>query len=72
MANPLFNGFGNQNGFNNPFNMISQFNQFRNNFQGNPKQQVINLLNSGQMSQDQFNQLSSMAQQFQQMLGKRY
>lgn len=62
----------NQNGglFNNPMLLIQQFNQFRQNFQGDPRQQVQNLLDSGQMSQEQFNQLSSMAQMFQQLIGK--
>lgn len=67
--NPLFNMFGNQQGpFNN--NVINQFNQFRSTFQGDPKQKVQDLLNSGQMSQEQFNQLSSMAQVFQTLLGR--
>ena len=72
--NPLFNMFGNQQvggPFNNMNNVIEQYNQFRSNFQGDPKQQVQNLLNSGQMTQDQFNQLSSMAQMFQTLLGRR-
>lgn len=72
--NPLFNMFGNQQAggpFNNVNNVIEQYNQFKSNFQGDPKQQVQNLLNSGQMSQDQFNQLSSMAQAFQTLLGRR-
>lgn len=71
--NPLFNMFGNQsNGsFSNMANVINQFNQFQSTFQGDPKQQVQNLLNSGQMSQEQFNQLSSMAQAFQTLLGRR-
>lgn len=68
--NPLFNMFGNQQG---PFNnkVIDQFNQFQSTFQGDPKQKVQELLNSGQMSQEQFNQLSSMAQVFQTLLGRR-
>lgn len=71
--NPLFNMFGNQsNGpFSNMANVINQFNQFQSTFQGDPRQQVQNLLNSGQMSQEQFNQLSSMAQAFQTLLGRR-
>lgn len=69
----LFNLFGKQmppmnNGF---ANMIGQFNQFKNNFSGDPKAQVQQLLNSGQMSQQQFNQLSQMATQFQQMMNGR-
>lgn len=70
--NPLANMFargraigGQQMPQNNPMNMLQQFNQFRNNFQGDPKQAVMNLLSSGRMSQDQFNQLSQMAQLFQ-------
>lgn len=69
----MFPFFGrNQNGqfFNNPMQMIQQFNQFKQTFQGDPRQQVQNLLDSGQMSQEQFNQLSSMAQMFQQLIGK--
>lgn len=69
--NPLFNMFGGQRSpqmF--PFGMIQQFNQFRQTIQGDPRQQVQDLLNSGQMTQEQFNTLSSMAQQFQQLIGK--
>ena len=68
--NPLFNLFGqnyNQNG-NFALNLIQQFNQFRSTFQGDPKQQVQNLLNSGQMTQEQFTQLSSMARDFEKLI----
>lgn len=73
MGNPLFNLLGGGNPFQgtpfgNALNLVQQFQQFRNSFRGDPRQQVQNLLNSGQMSQDQFNQLQQMAQQFQQML----
>lgn len=74
MANPLFNMFGNvfQNTpFGNAMQMMQQFNQFRQQFQGDPRQQVQDLLNSGRMSQNQFNQLQQMAQQFQQMMNQR-
>ena len=63
--NPLFNMFG---PFNNINNVINQYNQFKNSFQGDPKQKVQELLNSGQMTQEQFNQLSAMAQTFQTLL----
>jgi hypothetical protein len=72
--NPLFNMFGNQPNsgpFNNMNNVLNQFNRFQSTFQGDPKQKVQDLLNSGQMSQEQFNQLSSMAQVFQTLLGRR-
>lgn len=74
MANPLFGRFGpGQTGPANPMsnmmNMMQQFNQFKSQFKGDPRQQVQQLLASGQMSQDQFNQLSEMAKQFQSMFG---
>lgn len=62
--NPLFNMFGNQASAPFPMNMIQDFMQFKQNFQGNPQQQVQNMLNSGQMTQDQFNKLNQMYQQF--------
>lgn len=72
--NPLFNMFGGQQQpqgpFSNAANVINQFNQFRNTFQGDPQQRVQELLNTGQMTQEQFNQLSVMAQSFRQLLGK--
>ena len=64
----MFQGFNQPNNFmnnsNNPMNMMQQFMQFKNNFQGDPQQAVMNLLNSGQMSQSQLNQLQGMARQF--------
>ena len=73
-ASSLFNLFGQQSlPMNGGFaNMMSQFQQFRQNFQGDPKTQVQQLLDSGQMSQQQFNQLSQMATQFQQMMRGRF
>lgn len=68
MPNPLFNalGGGRMPGPMGQFQqMMQQFQQFRNNFQGDPKQEVEKLLQSGKMSQQQLNQLQAMAQQFQ-------
>lgn len=48
--------------------MMQQFQQFRANFQGDPKQEVQKLLQSGKMSQEQLNQLQAMAKQFQGLL----
>ena len=48
---------------NNPMEFMNRFNQFKKNFQGNPQQTVMNMLNNGQMSQEQFNQLQGMANQ---------
>lgn len=61
MGNPLFNQFGNQN--NNIGDFINQIMDFKKSFTGNPKQEVEKLLQSGQMSQQQFNQLSQIANQ---------
>lgn len=66
MANPLFNMF-NQNPNPTP-NLWQQFQSFLNNFRGDPKQKVQDLLNSGQMTQEQFNQFSNIASQ---ITGKR-
>lgn len=54
--------------FQNPMQMISQFNQFRASFTGDPKAEVQKLLTSGRITQAQLNQLQGMATQFQQML----
>lgn len=71
MPNPLFNvlGGGKMPGAMGQFQqMMQQFQQFRANFQGDPKQEVQKLLQSGKMSQQQLNQLQAMAQQFQSFL----
>lgn len=71
MSNPLFNALGGgiMPGAMGQFQqMMQQFQQFRNNFQGDPKQEVEKLLQSGKMSQQQLNQLQAMAQQFQSFL----
>ena len=69
MANPLMGLLGNgQNGGNSPFQLIQQFQQFKQNFKGDPRQQVQDLLNSGKMSQEQLDQCTSMARQLQGIL----
>jgi hypothetical protein len=50
-------------------NLLQQFNQFRNSFQGDPSQTIQQMLNSGRATQDQYNQAVQMAQQFKQMFG---
>ena len=70
MANQLFNILGGQQQMNPMTNLVNQLNQFRQSFSGDPKQQVQQLLNSGRMSQSQYNQLSQMATQIQNMLTK--
>ena len=70
MANQLFNMLSGQQQMNPMTNLVNQLNQFRQSFSGDPKQQVQQLLNSGRMSQNQYNQLSQMATQIQNMLTK--
>lgn len=68
MANPLFNTFGNNNQFG---NLIKQAQEFKKQFANiNPRAEVERLLQSGAMSQSQFNQYSQIAQQVAQMMGK--
>lgn len=62
MANPLFGMFNTPQQQQKP-NMFQQFQQFMNNFRGNPQQKVQELLQNGQMTQEQFNQFSAMADQ---------
>jgi len=68
--NPLFNVLGGaqppiatNNSVGNVMRIMQRFQQFKANFTGNPRQQVQELLNSGRMTQAQFNQLQGMAQQ---------
>lgn len=71
MGNPFFNQSTPQQSSNPMMNMLQQFQQFKANFRGDPKQRVQELLNSGQMSQQQFNYLSNLAQQFQTMFNRK-
>lgn len=68
MANPLFNAMGNQS---NPMiDIIRQARDFKKQFTGNPRQEVERLLQTGQMSQSDFNRLSQIAQQVVQAMGE--
>lgn len=68
--NPLFNamGGGNVPAPGNIGNLMKQFQQFRQTFQGDPRQTIQQMLNSGKLSQAQYNNAVQMAKQFQQML----
>lgn len=48
--------------------MMQQFQQFKANFQGDPKAEVEKLMQSGKLSQQQLNQLQAMAKQFQSLM----
>ena len=67
MSNPLFGMMGG----NQPqmSGLMKRFQQFKQAFTGDPKQRVQDLLNSGRISQQQYNQAVQMAQQLQRMMG---
>ena len=75
MSNPLFQALGGgkpslPGPMGNFAQMMQQFQQFRANFQGDPKREVEKLLQSGRMSQQQLDQLQGAAQQFMGLMGK--
>ena len=49
--------------------IIQRFQQFRQSFNGNPQQQVQQMLNSGKISQAQYNQAVQMTNQMMKMMG---
>lgn len=49
-------------------NMLAEFMRFAQSVQGDPRQIVENMLNSGQITQEQYNNAVQRAQQLQQML----
>ncbi len=66
MNSSLFNALnGTQKG---PMNIVQQFMQFKKNFKGNPQQQIQQMLNSGKVSQAQYNAAVQKAQMLQKML----
>lgn len=66
MNSSLFNALNrSQNG---PMNIVQQFMQFKKNFKGNPQQQIQQMLNSGKVSQAQYNAAVQKAQMLQKML----
>jgi hypothetical protein len=68
MSNPIYNNFNNNQV--NPFaQIIQEAKNFKNTFKGSPKDEVQRLLNSGAMSQQDFNRFSQIAQQVVQAMG---
>ena len=69
MSNSLFDQFGRQN---NPLEQLAQqAKDFRRQFSGNPRQEVERLLQTGAMSQSDFNRYSQIAQQVVQFMGNK-
>lgn len=68
MSNPLFSMFGNSQ-LGNTAGLIQRFQKFKQSFHGDPQQQVQELLNSGKISQQQYDQAVRQAKALQKMLG---
>ena len=67
MANPLYNSMKQSN----PLEQLAQqARDFRKQFSGNPRQEVERLLQTGAMSQQDFNRFSQIAQQVVQAMGE--
>ena len=64
MSNPLYGQMQQPSN-----NIMQRFQQFQRMFRGDPKQQVQQMLNSGKVSQSQYNQAVQMANQFMKMFG---
>jgi hypothetical protein len=69
MANPLYNMFGGNTPINPMAQLVRDAKAFKKSFTGNPKDEVQRLLNSGQLSQADFNRYSKIAQQVLQAMG---
>jgi len=68
MNNPIFNTMMKNTPLGNVQNMIQQYRQFRQTFQGDPQQKIQEMLKSGQITQAQIDQARTMATQFQSLL----
>lgn len=71
MANPLFQALGGgklPGPMGNFQQMMQQFRQFQQSFQGDPKAEVEKLVRSGKISQQQLNQLQQAATAFQRFM----
>ena len=70
MANPLFEQMGGMNNMGPMGQIMQQFQQFKANFRGDPQQEVQRMLNSGQITQEQYNSVQQTASQLMRMLGR--
>lgn len=66
MSNPLFQQYGQQTS--GMSDIMRRFNQFKQMFTGDPRQQVQQMLNSGRISQAQYNNAVQMAKQMQKLI----
>jgi len=65
MASQTTNNIINNNGL---MGLVQQFQQFKQTFTGDPRQQVQQLLNSGRVTQEQYNNAVQMANTLQNVL----
>ena len=68
MNNPIYNAMMQNTMFGNVQNLMNQYKQFRNTFNGDPQKKVQEMLNSGQITQAQVDQARNMATQFQKFM----
>lgn len=64
--NPLYQQLIQNSPINNVMGLLQRFTQFRNGFTGNAQEEVQKLLNSGRVSQEQYNNAVLQAQQLSQ------
>lgn len=64
--NKLYDQIGPQNPYK---NMMQQFQQFRQNFKGDPQERIQQMLNSGQITQQQYNAAVQKANMIKSMFG---
>lgn len=62
MGNSILNNLGGQPNAQNA-QLLQQFNQFKQTVKGDPRQLVMQMVQSGQVSQEQLNQAMQMARQ---------
>ena len=68
MNNTIFNAMMQNTPLGGMQNLIQQYKQFRQTFQGDPQQKIQEMLSSGQITQEQVNQARSMATEFQKLM----
>ena len=73
MANSLYNEYANQgaqgaSGDGGFADFVNQWRQFRTQYQGDPRQQIQQMLQSGQITQEQLNRAQQLAQQFKRLI----
>ena len=69
MSNPLFNLLGGGMQQHPMMQMMQRFRQFQQGFRGDANEQIRQMLTSGKVNQQQYNQAVQMANQFKNMFG---